>query len=508
VSSSPERGPLTSRAGWILAALLVGAAGVAMRASDLGAFGFYNDEAWVALCTRVQGFRQFWLSIVMTPVGWAVLLKGVSLIQVSEAALRAVPFLFGCATLWIAYRAGTRFAGHRLGGVLAVSAAAFDPLATAYAKVLKQYTAETFFCMLALDRAAVFAERRTPRALVELAAVCTLALAFSNAQLFVTPVVFGAVFLDALVRRDGRSVRMALVGGATVGLWAAGYYLLLIEPRLPDATDPYWGAQQYLPLDWTAARAGWTRLAWALRPALGPTASIVALLALAAGCAQSRQRVVATALLLLLLEIAGLSMAGTVPVSQPRILQFLTTSLAAFGAAALAGIVVRAWRRPMLGIAATAVLAVLAADFVRAHAWRRAFRTLFTEDAGPLVRLLESERQADDVVLLHTKTLFIYAYYQRAVPVLRPARGVSTGFLPVLTDPAITLVTEATLPGALASARASHPRGWLLASRQRREEEMRLRRKVKRAGAISRDVNRPGAFLLLIDFRPPDPTTK
>jgi hypothetical protein len=86
---------------------------------------------------------------------------------------------------------------------------------------------------------------------------------------------------------------MALVGGATVGLRVAGYYLLLIEPRLPDATDPYWGAQEYLPLAWTAARAGWTRLAWALRPALGPTASIAALLALAAGCIQSRQRVVA-----------------------------------------------------------------------------------------------------------------------------------------------------------------------------------------------------------------------
>src|SRR5262245_29457413 len=114
-----------------------------MRVGDLGTHGFANDEAWVALCTRVEGFRQFWLSIVMTPVAWASLVKGVSLVNSSEAALRVVPFLFGCATLWIAYRAGSRFAGHPLGGVLAVAVVACDPLAIAYAKFLKQYTAET-----------------------------------------------------------------------------------------------------------------------------------------------------------------------------------------------------------------------------------------------------------------------------------------------------------------------------------------------------------------------------
>jgi len=503
VGSSPERHPLIPRAVWIITALLLAAVGVAMRASDLGASGFANDEAWVALCTRVQGVQQFWLSIVMTPVGWATLLKGVSLVHTSEIALRTVPFLFGCAVLWIAYRAGARFAGHPLGGVLAVAAVAFDPLATAYAKVLKQYTAETFFCILTLDRAAVFAERRTPRALVQLAVVCALALAFSNAQLLVVPAVFAALLFDTLVRRDAVTLRRVLVAGAAVGVWTAGYYFLLIAPRLPDATDPYWASQEYLPIAWRAARAGWTRLSWALRPALGPVASIVALLALAAGCLASRQRVVASALLLLLLEIVALSMAGVMPVSQPRILQFLTTSLAAFGAAAVAGVVVRAWSRPLLGVAATVALAVLARDFVNAHAWRRAFRTLFAEDAGPLVRLVESERQAGDVVLLHSKTLFIYAYYQRAVPVLRPARAVSTGFLPVFTDPNLVVVTEATLPAALTAARGSHPRGWLLASRQRREDELRLRSKLEDAGAIVRDESRPGAVLLLVDFQPP-----
>jgi len=119
------------------------------------------------------------------------------------------------------------------------------------------------------------------------------------------------------------------------------------------------------------------------------------------------------------------------------------------------------------------------------------------------VRLVESEHRPDDVVLLHTKTLFIYAYYQRAVPFLMPARGVSTGFLPVLSDPAVVVVSEPRLNAALTSARQSHGRAWLLASRQSREDALRLRRKLEAFGAISREERRPGALLLLAERRPP-----
>ncbi|HWP66584.1 MAG TPA: glycosyltransferase family 39 protein [Candidatus Limnocylindria bacterium] len=474
-----------------------------MRANDLGAFGFSNDEAWVALSTRVEGTAQYWLAIVMTPIGWAAVVKGLSLVHVSEAALRLVPFAFGVATVALAYRAGRRFAGHRLGGVLAMAAAAFDPLAIGYAKVLKQYTAEAFFCLLALDRAAVFARRRTPRALLVVAAVLALGVPFSNAQLVVAPAVFGALLLDALVRRDARAARTVLAAGAAVGAWACGYCLLLVRPRLPSATDPYWSTQQYLPFAWSALEAGWTRLAWSLRPALGATTTIVALAALATGCLVRRQRVVAVALVLLLLEIAGLSLLGVVPVSQPRVLLFLTTSLAAFAAAAVGGLVARAWRRPLLGVAATIALALLAVDFARAHPWRRSIRPLFVEDAGPLVRLMEQQRRPGDVVLLHLKTIFIHAYYQRAVPRLVPARDVSTGFLPVRA-PSTRLVKESTVAAEIAAARVAHRRAWLVASRLRREEELRLRRKIRGGGAaVVREERRPGAFLLLLDLRPP-----
>jgi hypothetical protein len=489
------------RRAWLVLAVLLAVAGVAMRAGELGTFGFSNDEAWVALATRVEGFRQFWMAIVMTPIAWAVLLKAVSLVHLSETALRSVPFAFGCLTLWIAYRAGRRFAGHPLGGVLALAAVAFDPLAVAYAKVLKQYTAETFFCLLALDRAAAFAETRTRRDLARVAAVLMLGLCFANAQVFVAPPVCAALLLDALVRRERRGTRDLLVMATAVGLWDAVYYLLLIAPRLPDQTDPYWGMQQYLPVGLAAARIGWGRLSWTLQPALGAVTLPVALVALVAGCVQRRQRVAATTLVLLVLEIAGLSMCGLMPVSQPRILLFLTTTLAAFAAAALGGLVARAWTRPALGLGATIALAILASDFVAAHQWRQLRRQRFVEDAGPLVRLEEEQRRGDEGLLLHAKTFFIYGYYQRAVPRLMPARGVSTRYLPRFADPTIVPVDGRTLAERGEAALRTHPRAWLLASRLGRADEVALRRVLARFGTIVRENRRRGAFLLLIESR-------
>ena len=139
-----------------------------------------------------------WLAIAMTPVAWAASVKLASAtLGGSELALRTVPFTFGCLTLWVAYRAGRRFAGHELGGVLALAVVAFEPLAIGYAKVLKQYTAEAFFALLAIDRAAAFAERRTRRDLVVLALVLVVGVGFANTQLFLAPPILAALLLDA-----------------------------------------------------------------------------------------------------------------------------------------------------------------------------------------------------------------------------------------------------------------------------------------------------------------------
>ena len=53
----------------------VALAALVYRLQDVGRYGFWNDEAWVALSTRVAGFAQFWLSLSTTPILWAATLR-------------------------------------------------------------------------------------------------------------------------------------------------------------------------------------------------------------------------------------------------------------------------------------------------------------------------------------------------------------------------------------------------------------------------------------------------
>src|SRR5258706_3259764 len=84
---------------------------MALRIVDLGRFGFWNDEAWVALTTRVETVSQFRLSVGHTPIGFVLLLRAMPAWASPELTLRLVPLAFGVATMWIAWRLGRRVAG-------------------------------------------------------------------------------------------------------------------------------------------------------------------------------------------------------------------------------------------------------------------------------------------------------------------------------------------------------------------------------------------------------------
>jgi hypothetical protein len=383
-----------------------------------------------------------------------------------------------------------------------------------YAKILKQYTAEAFFCLLAIDRAVAFAERRRSggglrtdrrrRDLALLALVLMLGLAFANAQLFVAPAVLAALALDAVLRRDAATFRALLVTALVVGLWDATYYGVLVAPRLPTAADAYWNAQAYVPArPAEAARVVWDRFGWTLRPALGGAGYAVAMTALALACAVPRLRVAAAAVLLLVAEIAVLSMLRFVAIGQPRILIFLTTALAAFGAAAVGAFVVRACARPLAAAVATLGLGLLVYDFVGVHRWPTLGQIVMVEDAGPLVRMLARERRPEDTVLLHQSTMFIFAYYDPPTPVLDALRDISVGYVPRVPDARVVLVNDQTVVERAATALRTSPRVWFLASRVRELRERRIREQLARLGPTTLDRRRPGAFLLALSRPPP-----
>ena len=111
-----------------LTACAIALTGIALRLDELGRYGFWNDEAWVAIATRVEGLRQFLLALSVTPIGWGALLEPLSHAPGRpETTLRLLPVAFGVLTLWLAWRLGTRLADHALGGLCALALVAFDP---------------------------------------------------------------------------------------------------------------------------------------------------------------------------------------------------------------------------------------------------------------------------------------------------------------------------------------------------------------------------------------------
>jgi hypothetical protein len=383
--------------------------------------------------------------------------------------------------------------------MLALAAVAFDPLSIAYGKILKQYSAEAFLCLLAIDRAAAFGASRSRRDLVLLTGVLTLGLCLANSQLFVMPPVLAALILDAAWRRDARSLRALFLASVVIGVWDVVYYGVVMAPRLPVVADRYWARQLYLPATLHAAEVAWGRLSWTLTPSLGVSGVVAGTLCLALGCIGSRQRIAALAVVLLVLELMGFSMARLLPFNQPRIFLFLTSAITAYAAAALAAVVVRARSRPALGVMAACGLAVVAWGFVRVHPWPRLGQSLHVEDAGPLVRTIERGRTADDLVLLHQKSLYIFAYYQRAIPVLAPLPTVAIRYVPRLEDDRIVLVNDTNLVAKLTQALQTEARVWLLLGRLRPAAEQNVRKQLAPFGAFAHEERRRGALLLRLD---------
>jgi hypothetical protein len=108
---------------------VVGARGVALRVWEVGRPGFWTDEAWVAISTRVSGAVHFLVSLSVTPILWAALLRPLACLPLApEISLRLLPLGFGLATLWLAWWLGGRLAGHPLGGLLGLALVAVDPV--------------------------------------------------------------------------------------------------------------------------------------------------------------------------------------------------------------------------------------------------------------------------------------------------------------------------------------------------------------------------------------------
>jgi len=482
-------------------ALAIGLVGVVLRLWGFGAYGFWNDEAWVAISTRVTGVGQTLLALSVTPLGWGLLLRPLALAGPPEVSLRSLALGFGVATMWLAWRLGNRLAGHPAGGLFALALVALDPVSVVWSQQLKQYSAEAALALLAVLAAMTVARRGRAVDVAGLAVVLTLGMALSNAQLLVAPPLLVVLGGHALLTRDRAELRRIAIAAAVVGLWDLAWFVVLIRPWLTPAMHTYWSGQ-YPPL--TSARALGSFLHASgvelLAPALGPYGVWIALAGLIVLLATRDGRLAALALLLLATQLVVLSIAHQFPLGVQRVNLFLTTLLLVTTGAAAGHIVADLWTRSALRPLAIATVGLFAAAVMSGHASSMTQSPL-PEDVGPLMRQVEMERAPGDRVLLYERSAFVWGYYRSKPPVLLPAPALANGFIVALDDPAVIVVRGNDAEQAAARALAGAPRVWFVGSRLVPGDEAHILRALAVGGRIVRQERRPRALLALVEPR-------
>ena len=161
--------------------------------------------------------------------GWCLERLAMAIFGTGELAMRAVPLLFGMATVGMAAWIGRRWMG-RIAGAVLVVLCWLSPALAHYRFEVKHYTADAFFGLLlpALAAWAIEADRSADRA--RRIWVWWIAAAighwFSNGAFLVTPAC--AIFLCVVVwRRDGRRAALWLSTGGLLWLVSFGLHYLI-----------------------------------------------------------------------------------------------------------------------------------------------------------------------------------------------------------------------------------------------------------------------------------------
>jgi hypothetical protein len=260
------------------------------------------DEETIALNARDRGFAELggmlWFG-QSAPLGWLVLERATLLaFGTSEAAMRAVPLLFGIALIVAALWFGRRWMGS-LGTAVLVTLCAFGPYLAHYRFEVKHYTADAFWALL-LPALAVWAiEGDSPRRRLERLLIWWSAAAvaqwLANGALLVTPGM--ALLLIAITwRRHG--TRAAMAASALGGIWLAFFalhYEWSVRPALESQhLHAFWAEQLAPASEGPVAFARWVlaRLPIVAKNPAGTEWWVTLWASAAAGFACSRQPLV------------------------------------------------------------------------------------------------------------------------------------------------------------------------------------------------------------------------
>ena len=244
-------------------------------------------------------------------------------------------------------------------------------------------------------------------------------------------------------------------------------------------------------------RASYTGLLWS---GLGPYGIWLALAGVVTLSTTRTARWAALAAILLVTSQVALSAAGRVPLDVARTQLFVTTVLLVLTGAAAGHVIAWLWRRPSLRPAAVGATALLAVLVARGHPSPASQRSI-PEDLGPLLRIMERERQAGDRILLYRSSLFVWGYYRTDPPVLEPFPEIANGFVVAVDDPDVVVVPPGQVAQPVALAFTGARRVWFVGSRFRHGDEALILSALATRGHVLRLERRSRAILVLLEPR-------
>jgi hypothetical protein len=424
--------------------VLVGA-GTAMRVQGLTTLGFYRDDAWAAMSSRV-GIGTAWHMWVTAP-GFYFLERSFIDLHPGRTWWAQLPALAaGVAAIPAMYFLARHFGFRRVAGLVLACIVSVSPICVAYSTRVKEYST-VFLVSVAVLWAAETARRQPGRSrLVVLTALSVAAFALSAS---LGPVIAGVWIASGICALRTHQDRRAVIvsGAATAAL--CGVVAAIFYGALSPALTRFWSGS-YISLGSgfyvTARRSLWGLYANLLHfTGIAPSGRIVLLVVLLAlsvlGAFRSAAMLGPACAAVVAL---GLSMAQRAPLGTGRTDEYLYPVLLLL----LASGVVRFWTAARdqldpahfraVGTAIALVSVVLAgalvADSIASPAPYPGV------DIPALASALRHDAEPSDHIVVGELTRYPWAYYEDHPLRLRFGPDWATGFTVTSTDPRVFIV--------------------------------------------------------------------
>lgn len=402
-----------------------------LRAGPLAPGSLWLDDAWPAMVSRAGSLGDV-LLVGLTAPGFVALLGAVLAVGGRDPAVaQALPFACGVLAVPAVYAVARQARLARGAALVAAGVLLTSPVHLTYSTRVKQYTLEAL-AVLAVTSAALAVARRPDRARAwaVLLAVAVTGTVASSVVAVPASAALGAAGIAAVAagRADGagpRALRLAAGTGLAWLAFAAAWWVGVVRPAANPALTEFWA-----PFLGPGSPAAWP----GVLDGLAPVPVVVAGAVLAAGAVAVARRGPVLAVLVLGAPAAAavLALAGVAPLGGGRTDVYLYPVLCLVVGAAgdAAGRLLRRaagaraagpGARAAGGLAAAAVVAGLVAAAPAPQPYPG-------EDVAPLVRRVDAQARAGDVVLVYSATRWGHAY-ATAWPVrLVDAPALANGF--------------------------------------------------------------------------------